>query len=38
MYFLFLVLGGWVSLTGLIVWGTERQAMGSDRCQGAEPL
>ena len=40
MYFLFLVfpLDGWVSLIGLIEWGTEKQAMGSVRCHGAEPL
>ena len=23
---------------GLMVWGTERQVMGSDKCQGAESL
>lgn len=29
VYFLLMVLDGWVSLIGLMVWGIERQVRGS---------
>ena len=38
MYFLFLVLDGWVSLIGLIVWGTERQAMALTGVKELSPV
>ena len=38
MYFLFLVLDGWVSLIGLIVWGTERQAMARTGVKELSPV
>lgn len=38
VYFLLMVLDGWVSLIGLMVWGIERQVRGSDRHQGVEFL
>ena len=38
MYFLFPVLDGWVSLIGLIVWGTERQAMALTGVKELSPV
>jgi len=38
VYFLFLVLDGWVSLIGLIVWGTERQAMALTGVKELSPV